>query len=163
MPLPHSFAVGVLAATVRRARADDVPAIVDLIAADQLGTHRDGVRSEADQAGYLTAFRAIDTDAGETLVVAEHEGRIIGTLQLSLIPGLARRGALRAQIEAVRVHEQLRGHGVGNALLSWAIDEARHRGCALVQLTSDKSRTDSHRLYTGLGFTASHEGFKLRL
>ncbi|MBK6874238.1 MAG: GNAT family N-acetyltransferase [Kineosporiaceae bacterium] len=163
MPLPHSFSAGDLTVTVRQARADDVPAIVDLIAADQLGVTRDGIRSEADGAAYLAAFQAIDADAGEVLVVAEYDGQVIGTLQLSLIPGLARRGSLRAQLEAVRVCEDLRGRGIGAALLAWAIDEARGRGCALVQLTSDKTRADSHRLYSRLGFTASHEGFKLRL
>jgi GNAT superfamily N-acetyltransferase len=88
---------------------------------------------------------------------------VVGTLQLTLIPGMARRGALRAQIEAVRVRENLRGRGLGSALLAWAVDEARRRGCALVQLTSDKRRAEAHRLYGRLGFEASHEGFKLRL
>jgi GNAT superfamily N-acetyltransferase len=88
---------------------------------------------------------------------------VVGTLQLTFIPGLARRGALRAQIEAVRIDRRLRGQGLGGALLAWAIDEARTRGCALVQLTSDKRRQEAHRLYGRLGFAASHEGFKLRL
>ena len=90
-------------------------------------------------------------------------GAVGGTLQLTFIPGLARRGGLRAQIEAVRVREDLRGGGVGHALFAWAIDEARRRGCVLVQLTSDKRRAEAHRFYGRLGFTASHDGFKLRL
>jgi GNAT superfamily N-acetyltransferase len=84
-------------------------------------------------------------------------------MQLTFIPGLARRGALRAQIEAVRVADGLRGTGLGSAMLRWAIDEARRRGCALVQLTTDKSRGDAHRFYRRLGFVASHEGMKLTL
>ena len=84
-------------------------------------------------------------------------------MQLSFLPGLARRGALRAQIEAVRVHDDLRGSGLGSAMFAWAIDEARRRGCALVQLTTDKSRTSAHRFYERLGFVASHEGMKLAL
>jgi GNAT superfamily N-acetyltransferase len=84
-------------------------------------------------------------------------------MQLSFLPGLARRGALRAQIEAVRVAESCRGSGLGGAMIGWAIDEARRRGCALVQLTSDKSRTGAHRFYRRLGFVASHEGMKLAL
>jgi GNAT superfamily N-acetyltransferase len=88
---------------------------------------------------------------------------IVATMQLSFIPGLARRGGMRAQIEAVRVHGAYRGRGLGAAIFAWAIDEARQRGCVLVQLTTDKSRTGAHRFYERLGFVASHEGMKLRL
>ena len=86
-----------------------------------------------------------------------------GTLHLTVLPGLDRRGASRAQIEAVRVRADLRGRGLGRAMASWTLEEARRRGCALVQLTSDGSRTDAHRFWAGLGFTASHVGFKLPL
>ncbi len=96
-------------------------------------------------------------------MVAEADRDIVATMQLSFIPGLARRGAMRAQIEAVRVHEAYRGRGLGAAILTWAIDEARRRGCALVQLTTDKSRTAAHRFYERFGFVASHEGMKLAL
>jgi GNAT superfamily N-acetyltransferase len=145
---------------VRRAARDDVGAIVALIAADQIGATRDG----GDLAPYERAFAAIDADPAQLLVaVTDAGGAVVGTLQLTFIPGLARRGALRAQIEAVRVREDLRGGGVGHALFAWAIEEARRRGCALVQLTSDRRRTEAHRFYGRLGFTASHDGFKLRL
>lgn len=151
------------AATLRTARRGDVPAIVALIAADQLGTARDGVRDEADLAAYEQAFAAIDADPAHILVIAESAGEVVGTLQLSFLPGLARRGALRAQVEAVRVAESTRGSGLGAAMMTWAIEESRRRGCALVQLTSDKSRAGAHRFYERLGFVASHEGMKLRL
>jgi GNAT superfamily N-acetyltransferase len=150
-------------AVLREARQEDVPAIVELIAADQLGATRDGVRDDADREAYEQAFLAIEADPAHLLLVAESDGEIVGTMQLSFLPGLARRGALRAQIEAVRVAESTRGSGLGAAMMTWAIDEARRRGCALVQLTSDKSRTDAHRFYERLGFVASHEGMKLRL
>jgi GNAT superfamily N-acetyltransferase len=170
-PIGQTGAVAVLAtvdlgssvAVLRRAEARDVPAIVDLLAADQLGATRDGVRAAEDLAAYLRAFQAIDADRAHLLVVAEAGADIVATLQLSFLPGLARRGALRAQIEAVRVHEDYRGRRLGEALMTWAIDEARRRGCALVQLTSDKSRHAAHRFYTRLGFVASHEGMKLSL
>jgi GNAT superfamily N-acetyltransferase len=149
--------------TLRRARADDVPALVTLIAADQLGATRDGVRDQADLDAYERAFAAIDKDPAHILLVAEMDGDVVGTMQLSFLPGLARRGALRAQVEAVRVAESTRGSGLGAAMMEWAIDEARKRGCALVQLTSDKSRTDAHRFYQRLGFVSSHEGMKLKL
>jgi GNAT superfamily N-acetyltransferase len=149
--------------TLRAARREDVPALVGLIAADQLGATRDGVRDAADLAAYTAAFEAIDADQAHILVVADLAGEIVGTMQLSFLPGLARRGALRAQIEAVRVAQGSQGSGLGTAMIGWAIDEARRRGCALVQLTTDKSRLDAHRFYQRLGFVASHEGMKLAL
>jgi ribosomal protein S18 acetylase RimI-like enzyme len=150
------------AVTLRTATAQDVPAIVGLIADDQLGATRDGYTQDNADA-YQAAFLAIDNDPAHLLVVAESAGQVVGTMQLSFLPGLARRGALRAQIEAVRVAASTRGSGLGAAMMRWAIEEARRRGCALVQLTSDKSRGDAHRFYERLGFVASHEGLKLKL
>jgi GNAT superfamily N-acetyltransferase len=155
--------LGSSAAIIRRAEERDVPAIVDLLAADQLGAARDGVRTAEDLAAYQQAFHAIDSDSAHLLVVAEADAEIIATFQLSFLPGLARRGALRAQIEAVRVREDYRGRGLGGVMMAWAIGEARRRGCAIVQLTSDKSRHAAHSFYGRLGFAATHEGMKLRL
>jgi GNAT superfamily N-acetyltransferase len=149
--------------TLRPARIDDVRAIVELLAADQLGATRDGADDDEGLEPYRRAFEAIDADPAQLLLVAESGGEIVATMQLSFLPGLARRGALRAQIEAVRVRVDQRGSGLGGELMIWAIEEARRRGCALVQLTSDKRRTDAHRFYERLGFVASHEGFKLAL
>jgi GNAT superfamily N-acetyltransferase len=148
---------------LRRAAADDLPAIVDLIAADQLGATRDGVKTAEDLAAYQRAFRVIDGDRAHLLVVAQAGCDLVATMQLSFIPGLARRGGVRAQIEGVRVAAAYRSRGLGAALMTWAISEARRRDCVLVQLTSDKSRTAAHRFYLRLGFVASHEGMKLRL
>ena len=144
-------------------QAGDLPAIVDLMAADQLGATRDGVRTAEDLAAYQAAFDAIDRDPAHQLMVAQSGPDIVATMQLSFLPGLARRGALRAQIEAVRVHEAYRSRGLGAAIFTWAINESRRRKCALVQLTTDKSRNTAHRFYERLGFTASHEGMKLSL
>jgi GNAT superfamily N-acetyltransferase len=157
------FDQGSSSVVLREAKADDVPAIVGLLAADQLGATRDAVTTPEDLADYQRAFRVIDDDPAHTLVVAEAGPDIVATMQLSFIPGLARHGALRAQIEGVRVHEAYRSRGLGAAMVSWAISEARRRDCALVQLTSDKSRTSAHRFYERLGFVASHEGMKLKL
>jgi GNAT superfamily N-acetyltransferase len=146
---------------LRRAVRTDVPSIVALLAADQLGATRD---SGADLVPYQQAFDAIDADPAQLLlVVTTADGAALGTMQLTFIPGMARRGALRAQIEAVRIGADHRSRGLGKAMLDWAIDEARRRGCALVQLTTDKTRTDAHRFYQRLGFVASHEGLKLHL
>lgn len=112
---------------------------------------------------YREAFDDIDGDPRQLLVVAVAGDDVVGTMQLSFIPGLSRRGALRAQIEAVRVRDDYRSQGLGRAMFAWAIDEAERRGCAMVQLTADKTRTDAHRFYARLGFVASHEGFKLDL
>jgi GNAT superfamily N-acetyltransferase len=159
----ETLRLGASLVVLRRATVDDVAVLVDLIAADQLGATRDGVRTAEDLAVYQQAFRRIDADQAHLLVVAQADRDLIGTMQLSFIPGLARRGALRAQIEGVRVAAAYRSQGLGAALMNWAIAEARRRDCALVQLTSDKSRADAHRFYLRLGFIASHEGMKLRL
>jgi GNAT superfamily N-acetyltransferase len=148
---------------LRRAEASDVPGIVGLLAADQLGATRDGVGRAEDLAAYQAAFEAIDRDPAHLLVVAQSGPDLVATMHLSFLPGLARRGALRAQIEAVRVHQAYRNRGLGAALFTWAIDESRRRHCALVQLTTDKSRTSAHRFYERLGFAATHEGMKLVL
>ena len=145
---------------LRRATADDVRSVVGLIADDQLGATRDDPR---DLTAYLRAFAAIDADPAQLLVVLDDGGRVVGTMQLSFIPGLSRGGATRGQVEAVRVAASHRGRRLGEQLIRWAVDESARRGCALVQLTTDKSRADAHRFYERLGFTASHEGFKMSL
>jgi|UPI000685D5B2 GNAT superfamily N-acetyltransferase len=148
--------------TLRTAVRADVPAVVALLADDELGRTRE-TPPDGDLSPYLRAFDLLDGDPGELLVVAVLDGEVVGTLQLSVIPGLSRGGALRAQLEAVRVASRQRGTGLGTALVGWAIEEARRQGCALVQLTSDKRRPDAHRFYGRLGFRTSHEGLKLDL
>jgi GNAT superfamily N-acetyltransferase len=155
--------LGSFSVRLRWARAADVPAVVGLLADDALGAERDGIRTATDLAAYEQAFALIDRDPAHLLVVAEADGAIVGTLQLTVLPGLARRGALRAQIEAVRVAAAWRSRGLGSAMFDWAIVETRRRGCSLVQLTTDKSRGEAHRFYAELGFVASHEGLKLIL
>lgn len=148
---------------LREAVRDDVPAIVDLLVDDPLGAHRDGATAAAGLEPYWDAFALVDADPAHLLLVATDEDAVVATMQLSFVPGLARRGALRAQIEAVRVRQDHRGGGLGAAMFAWAIDESRRRGCGLVQLTTDKARADAHRFYERLGFVASHEGLKLTL
>ncbi|TCC27788.1 GNAT family N-acetyltransferase [Kribbella speibonae] len=145
---------------IRRATAADVAAIVAMIADDQLGATRESLD---DLTPYLAAFEQIDADPNQLLVVADRNDEVIGTLQLTIIPGLSRRGSTRGLIEAVRVAAPARGSGLGSTLIRWAVEESRTRGCTLVQLTSDKTRTNAHRFYTNLGFANTHEGFKLKL
>jgi GNAT superfamily N-acetyltransferase len=162
MPLATIDAGGV-PFTLRRARRDDLPALIEMIAADALRAKDDSSAPEHRER-YEAAFDAIDRDPAHTLVVVDDaSGAGVGTMQLTLIPGLARGGAARMQIEAVRVGDSVRGLGLGSAMMRWAIDEARARGAALVQLTSDVRREDAHRFYERLGFEATHVGFKLFL
>jgi GNAT superfamily N-acetyltransferase len=146
---------------IRRAAKADLPAIVALLMDDYLGAKREG--ASPTEATYAHAFDAIDQDPNHFLAVMELDGRVIGTLQLTLLPGLSRLGQLRGQIEAVRIAGDLRGKGYGHRLLEWAIGECRRRGCGVVQLTTDVSRKDAQRFYETLGFTASHVGMKLGL
>jgi GNAT superfamily N-acetyltransferase len=147
---------------LRRATRADVSAIVALIADDQLGAAREEVGPELDPA-YLSAFDAIARDPNQLLLVAETDGRVVATCQLTFIPGLSRRGAWRAQLEAVRVAGSHRGSGLGGRLIEAVIAEARARRCGLVQLTSDLSRSRAHAFYERHGFAGSHLGMKLLL
>ncbi|MGA7813806.1 GNAT family N-acetyltransferase [Caballeronia sp.] len=147
----------------RSALLTDVPAIVALLADDKLGSQREITTLPLDPR-YIAAFRAIDADANQRLVVVvDDNDTVIGTLQLSFIPGIARMGAWRGQIEAVRIAAPQRDSGLGRRMLEWAISQCRSRDCSLVQLTTDKSRVDAQRFYEKLGFVASHEGYKLAL
>lgn len=145
---------------IRRATADDLPLIVAMLADDPLGAQRESLD---DLTPYLAALERLNADPNQHLVVAVREGRVVGTLQLTIISGLSRKGATRSIIEGVRIHADERGSGLGTQLIEWATEESRRQDCQLVQLTSDSSRRDAHRFYERLGFTASHVGFKLQL
>ncbi len=145
---------------IRTAVTEDVPAIVGMLADDPLGSQRE---SPDDLTPYLAALERLTVDPNQHLVVAVRESRVVGTLQLTVVPGLSRKGATRSIIEAVRIHADERGSGLGTQLIEWAIAESRRQGCQLVQLTSDATRADAHRFYERLGFSASHVGFKLPL
>lgn len=146
--------------TIRPAGAEDLPAIIALLADDKLGQQREDSRQPTNPK-YLAAFAAIQNDENQLLAVAEQAGAIVGCLQLTFIPGLSRLGMWRGQIESVRVAADRRGSGLGRQLFEWALETCRARGCGLVQLTTDKARPDAQRFYESLGFTASHEGMKL--
>lgn len=145
---------------IRRAQRADVPTIVALLADDPLGATREQVD---DLARYQTAFDVVAADPGELLLVAEADGEVVATLQLSVLPGLSRGATTRGQIEGVRVAASHRRTGLGRRLVTHAIDEARRRDCGLVQLTSDRQRPEAQRFYEDLGFTAAHVGFKRSL
>jgi GNAT superfamily N-acetyltransferase len=149
--------------TFRPANEDDLPALVNMLADDDLGSQREDTSSPLNPA-YLEAFLAIQQDDNNLLYVAENEeSRIAGMLQLTLIPYLTHTGSWRCLVEGVRVHRDFRGHGLGARFLEWAIGFARDRGCKIIQLTSDKQRPDAIRFYESLGFKSTHEGLKMKL
>lgn len=145
--------------TFRDARRGEVPQLIALLADDPISASRETPGSGA----YWAAFDAIEADPRNRLIVGEADGQPVAMLQLTTIPSLARGGVLRAQIEGVHVAAGQRGKGLGTAIISWAMDQAREAGCGLVQLTSDKRRTDAIRFYQSLGFEATHEGLKAAL
>lgn len=148
--------------TIRRAHRDDVPAVVAMLADDHLGGARERI-TDPLPASYFDAFETVDRSSNFHLVVAENgEGRVVGCLQLCILPGLSSQGASRGLIEDVRVASDRRSRGIGELLVQWAVDEARARGCKLVELLTHQSRTDAQRFYKRLGFTASHVGMTVR-
>lgn len=144
----------------RKAHKEDLPAIVRLLADDELGSKREKYEDPLPDI-YYQAFAAIESQIGNQILLAVEEDKVIGCIQLTMIPGLARQGMKRAQIEGVRVDKDYRGKRIGEALFKEAIAVAKAENCGLVQLTTDKARKDAYRFYERLGFTASHEGMKL--
>ncbi len=145
--------------TLRPAVRADLERVVALIADDAVAAARTGAFGPAHEAG----FAAIEASPNDELWVADLDGEVVGTMQLTFVPGISRAGATRLLVEAVRVDARLRGQGLGRRLMDHAHARGRERGCALAQLTSDKARTDAHLFYRSLGYAQSHEGFKLPL
>ncbi len=146
----------------REAEQRDIPDLLEMLADDELGKLREDVNTPVNEC-YLSAFDRICRDPNNELIVVQQGRQIAGMLQLTFIPYLTYKGSWRCLIEGVRIHKAYRGLGLGTRFFEWAIAQAGERGCAIVQLTSDKQRHDALRFYQNLGFEASHEGFKLRL
>lgn len=148
---------------IRKATKKDIPTIVEMLVNDKLGSLREDYQEPLPQK-YYNAFINIDTDPNQELMVIENEShQVIGTLQLSFIQYLTYQGGIRAQIEAVRIHEEYRSKGIGKLLFEWAIQKATEKGAHVLQLTTDKKRPEALHFYQKLGFEASHEGMKLHL
>ncbi|GLR87076.1 GNAT family N-acetyltransferase [Bradyrhizobium iriomotense] len=148
--------------SIRRARREDVAAIVAMLADDHLGRTRERLEEPLPES-YLAAFDAVDKNPGLTLVVAvDGTGRVVGCLQLAILPGLSSQGGSRGLLEDVRVASDCRSRGIGEQLVQWAVAEARAKGCNLVELLTHQSRIDAQRFYKRLGFTASHVGMTVR-
>ncbi len=147
--------------SIRPARREDVVAIVAMLADDHLGRARERLEDPLP-ASYYEAFSRVERDQNLQLVVAESEGRVVGCLQLAILPGLSSQGGLRGLLEDVRVASDCRSRGIGEQLVQWAVTEAKARGCNLVELLTHQTRTDAQRFYKRLGFTASHVGMTVR-
>lgn len=161
LPLPFTFDSRAGAATLRRAAVTDTDAVIALLSDDPISASRGDVASDEDRPAYASALDEILADPSNDLLVVEVGGIVVGTLQLTSIPGMARRGAKRLLVEAVRVRSDLRSSGIGSAVMRWVSDTAAPvLGAAMVQLTSDAARTDAHRFYERLGYVGSHVGFK---
>jgi len=148
--------------TFRPAQRDELEMIVALLADDELGQTREAEQGSLDPA-YISAFEAIERDPGNEVIVGVDADGIIGTMQLSYIPNLTFQGATRCQIEGVRIADRVRGQGLGQQMIRWAVERARENGCGIVQLTSNKARDRAIVFYEALGFQTSHVGFKMYL
>lgn len=146
----------------RSATIEDLPDIVRMLAEDVLGATREQYEDPLP-APYIEAFNEIEADGNNHLIVAEQDGEVVGTMQLTFTPSISIRGGKRATIEAVRIDKGLRGQGAGKKMTLWAIERARAEGCIYVQLTTNAARADPHRFYHDLGFEASHIGMKIDL
>lgn len=146
----------------RLATRADLPAIVRMLADDELGSQRERVENPLPES-YHSAFEQINRDPNHELIVAEVDGIVIGTLHLMFLPSVSFQGGLRAQIESVRVDKRFQSQGIGSEMMKWSMERARERGAHVAQLTTHKSRIDAHRFYERLGFKGSHLGMKISL
>ena len=146
----------------RQATREDLPEIVRMLADDFLGSRRERYENPLPET-YIKAFEEIEADKNNELIVADVEGVVVGTLQLTLTPSISFQGGKRATVESVRVDEKYRGQGIGRALMIYAIDRAKEENCVSMQLTTNAERADAHRFYENLGFQKSHLGMKLNL
>lgn len=146
----------------RQAKREDLPEIVRMLADDFLGSTRERYENPLPDA-YIKAFEEIDADKNNELIIAEKDGEIVGSLQITFTPSISFQGGKRATVESVRVDEKYRGQGIGKELMIWAINRAKEENCFAVQLTTNADRKDAHRFYENLGFEGSHLGMKLYL
>ena len=148
--------------SIRKAKIDDLQTIVHMLADDFLGSQREKLKDLLPES-YVKAFREIEADPNNELIVAELDSEVIGTLQLTYTPSLSFQGGKRATVESVRVDARYRGQGIGREMMIWAMERAREKGCVSMQLTSHADRKDAHRFYENLGFNATHVGMKIAL
>ncbi len=144
----------------RKATINDLPRIIDLLSQDRLGAGRENPN---DFESYRQIFKEIGSNPNHFLMVVEIKDFIVATCHLTILPYLSHCGARRLQIESLHVSEQIRSQGVGKWVLDQAIHWGKQYGAKKVQLTTNRTRLDSHRFYERFGFTPSHFGMKLSI
>ena len=149
-------------ARVRNATEADLPRLVELLAQLSLDTPREDPGPPPPET-YRRAFREIEADPRQRLLVVEVQARIVGTATLIIVPNLSHGGRPYAIVENVVVDAASRDSGHGELLLRHVIEEARRAGCYKLSLTSNKRRREAHRFYERLGFQATHEGYRVDL
>ena len=147
--------------SLRPTRRDDVAAIIAMLADDHLGRARERLEQPLPTL-YYDAFERVTSDQNIHLMVAEEGGKVVGCVQLCILPGLSSQGASRGLIEDVCVACDRRSRGIGEKLVQWALEEARGKGCKLVELLTHHTRVDAQRFYERLGFSRSHVGMTIR-
>lgn len=147
---------------IKEAKICDIPSIVLLLADDVIGSKREDITLPLKQF-YIDAFKEISNNPNCYLIVAKQNDNVVGTLQVSIMPGISRKGMFRAEIEGVRVNNKFRGKKIGLSLCEWAIKKAKMKKCGIIQLTSDKKRLLAHKFYENIGFESSHTGMKMFL
>ena len=149
--------------TFRKATREDLPAIIEMIANDDLGRLREQYQDPLPKE-YYRAFELIDQDINQELYVLDNsEGEVVASFQLNFLQYLTYMGGIRCLVENVHVKKGETGKGIGRQMFQWIIERAKDKQVHLIQLTSNKLRPDAIRFYKGLGFNATHEGFKLHL
>ena len=144
---------------IREAVEEDIKAVVNLLANDELGKHRENEKN-IEISNYISAFKKIKADPNNFLYVACLDMEIVGTFQLTFIQNMTYKGAIRAQIEAVRIKNTYQNKKLGTKMINWIIDKSREEGAAMLQLSSNKMRQEAIRFYEKMGFEASHVGMK---
>jgi GNAT superfamily N-acetyltransferase len=142
---------------VREATEDDLDAVLALQREDSFHSFKEPDHVSANQ---RAAFAEIDADPQQQLLVGTLDEQVVTTAQVTWIRMLSADGGLYCQVEAVRTASDLRGRGIGAQLMSVIEDEARRRGAARIQLTSNQRRADAHRFYERLGYVPTHVGMK---
>ena len=150
-------------ATVRLATEEDIPRILELYGDLVISTSPGELNRKPVADDYRRAFAEISAAKGHELLVAEEEGRVIGTMMLIIVPNLSHGGLPWAGVENVMVDSDYRRQGIGKLLMDYVLAGAKKAGCYKIQLISDKSRTEAHKFYESLGYKASGHGFRLYL
>ena len=147
---------------IKNAEERDLIALINLLNDDDLGNEREDNTTPPIQS-YINAFNEIQSDTNNKITVAILNDKVIGMMQVTFIPGLSMKGSKRCQIESVRIHKDYRNRGFGKKLINKGIEMAKKKNCSMVQLTSNKKRKDAIKFYKNVGFSSTHQSFKLEL